>query len=761
MTIPHYTPDIDIKMHEEGAIKLICAPFKSHENGLPEWVKNSSDKYIRREFDSENRVIVLFFRDAIGKKPSIIACLDFAGMSSQVIENHFRNWADPDAAQQGCNTTGVQGGHGNGGKCYMIQMFEEYSFLHTVINGKGNRYGFVGKTVRFGYFPDHATGRDFPVTDVIEELNTALDLTGCKLSNLPIPAQQELTHSKGFTIFLGVGLKDYGRHIPVNQLIESLQEHPQMLQALHLCQVYLVANGIVLNSGKPLAIPNIQPMLGAETPREILIPEYLNDLVSGQKISTTDNGKLPTGKLILKTSNTSMKWSKKTRHSVIFLTQSGYIGFVPVLELDVQSTYRDKIYGECHCSALESFKQNERKRLAESPLTRAVERFLSFEIQKYAKEFEAKDNRKYNQEEKSVISRMNEALDKWKNRFLRDLLTGMWGNEGVGPEPPLPTKGLPWGVPYRLELSIPLKRMGRGVAARPSLKFFDKKGDRIHPVPYQWVSEDPNVAVVDEDLGILNSFSYGNTIIYAEINDGSIRSNRVSLEVVRIHDIRIAPNEIEVPVGTRRRLEAICTLSTSELASDVLLVWTESDSSVVRVTSSGLFFAARIGETEVTAGDDCVSAQKPAKIKVIEGVGRGEGNQTGKGYPKVLISGEFDRDPDTDDYRHFSSEDPPVWQDPIDVERNIWWINSSAPLAQLYLDKSQGYGHLSREWRMYHLERYIDVIFQISITCGPSDLGSMSANEWILKWGEKVAEIQAAAMIELSDFINSGNLPEF
>jgi len=99
---------------------------------------------------------------------------------------------------------------------------------------------------------------------------------------------------------------------------------------------------------------------------------------------------------------------------------------------------------------------------------------------------------------------------------------------------------------------------------------------------------------------------------------------------------------------------------------------------------------------------------------------------------------------------------PPVWQRPQDVDRNIWWINSASPLARLYLDQ---YGHESREWRLYHLERYIDVIVQIALTHGPTDKESLSVSDWIMKWGAQVAEIQAAATANLSGFIESGELP--
>ena len=40
----HYTPG-PTKVHRQGVIRQLCRPFLSHENGLPEWVKNSAAAY--------------------------------------------------------------------------------------------------------------------------------------------------------------------------------------------------------------------------------------------------------------------------------------------------------------------------------------------------------------------------------------------------------------------------------------------------------------------------------------------------------------------------------------------------------------------------------------------------------------------------------------------------------------------------------------------------------------------------------------------
>ncbi len=753
-----YTPDKDQRVHEEGAIRLICQAFQSHENGLPEWLKNSSDAYVGDEAPEAKRVAVLIFDyGRRGVTPSI-SCLDFCGMTSARIENNFRVWADPEAAIRGIsNAAMIQGGHGNGGKCYMTQMFAEYSLLHTVKNNKGNRYGVASGSVKFGYIPDPEQGRDFSVPGLRDELEQVLKPIRSSISGLPKAAVEVLKLASGFTLITGVGPKGYSDRIPVQELVANLQEHPQMIRTLEMCKVYVVVNGDLFNRGGPLTLPAIVPIPGAEKPRVIPIPVSLKDPVTGREVSTTDGDKLPPGNLTLKTSAVRMSYSKRGRHNIVYKAKSGYIGYVSVSELDIQSPYRDRIYGECFLENLEAFKQNERARLANSPLTRAIEEFISDYIQAYAKEFEARERRQYNQEEKNAISKINEALDRWKNRFLNDLLQGLWGaGEGPGPDP---HPRLPTGKPVKLELSLSHHKAGLGVALRPVLKFFDDAGRRVRAVPFRWISEDNNVAMVDEDLMVINTFSPGHTTIYAELIKGKLCSNKAPLEVARIQDITLSPRDLQISVGSRHKLTAVCQLATGEKTDDVYLIWTESNPNVARVSSSGLVFGFAPGETEITAGDDRCLAKEPCMLRVVESEGKGPGDQKGKGYPLVKVSGEFDVDPETHEYVHFSREDPPVAQRPQDVDRNIWWINSASPLARLYLDKSKNYGYESREWRMYHLERYIDVIVQIALTNGPTEKESLSASDWIMKWGAQVAEIQVAAASDLSEFIATGDLP--
>lgn len=752
-----YTPDDDIPVHEEGAINLICKPFQSHENGLPEWIKNAADEYARSNTPLNERVILLILNDGKGETRPTISCLDFSGMTSRTIEHHFRIWADPDAATRGQKTNDVQGGHGNGGKCYMTQMFDDYSAIFTVSQNKGNRYGVIGGSIKFGYIPNKNEGRDFIVSDVQYVLKNELIDFSVSIDDLPSNIRNVFNSAIGFTHIFGVGPKGYKPNLPVKTIIVNLQSHPQMIRNLELCNVYVVANGKVLNDGSPFSLPVIEPMDEAKEPRILDIPQYLRDPVSKAKIKTYESEE-ECGKLVLKTSKANMRYQRRRgRHNVIFKSSSGIIGYKQVRELDIQSSYKDKIYGECILESLDKYKQNDRSRLANSPLTSAVERFISAQIENYAREFEKLDRRKYDQKEKNAISKINEALDKWKNRFLSDYMRGLWGS-GVGSNPPYPPS-LPSGKPVRIDISLTHHLAGVGVSFRPIIRFYDSEGKQIRSTPFRWISEDTNVALVNEDLGIISTYTMGNTLIYAETLDGKITSNKIPLEVINICEVEIFPKSLNIPLGSRKKLKANCKITNGDLVTGVYLIWTESNPNIARVSSSGLVYGFTQGETSIVAGDDYCMSSEPANIHVTESIGSGKGDKRGKGFPVILVSGEIDKDPETNEYVFLGSDHPPVYQRPQDVERNIWWINSSSPLAKLYLNNEK-YGYESREWRIYHLERIIDVIVQIALTHGPSEDESISVNEWIMRWGGQVAEIQEAAVSDLANFIQDGELPE-
>ncbi|NIW00173.1 hypothetical protein GWN26_14045 [Candidatus Saccharibacteria bacterium] len=421
-----YTPDQQIEIHRVGAIRQMCRPFLSHENGLPEWVKNSTAAYLRENWSEDQRIIILAFCNRRRFSDAIIACLDFVGMTSEQIERDFRKWADPEAATRPAKIgvrIGELGGHGNGGKCYMTQMFEDHALLNTVRNGKGCKYGVKGGSVEFGYVPNPELGKDYQVDDILMEVSKCLKIIKSSIQMLPEVVAKVVRSAEGFTFVSGVKPKDCDGRIAVSSLVESLLVHHQMITPLQQCRIYVIVNGQPYNNGQPLSLPKIEPIPGFETARVICIPEQLRDPLSQRMTQTVDNNYPAVGELRIYTSEKNMRLGRSERrqwrHTVNFHTsESGIIGKTHMLSLDVDSNYRDYLYCDCCLDSLDQYQQNERRELSESPLTRSVEKWISGQVREYCREFEARDRQKIRQRDKDQLSRINEWLDKWKNQFI-------------------------------------------------------------------------------------------------------------------------------------------------------------------------------------------------------------------------------------------------------------------------------------------------------------------------------------------------------
>ena len=77
-------------------------------------------------------------------------------------------------------------------------------------------------------------------------------------------------------------------------------------------------------------------------------------------------------------------------------------------------------------------------------------------------------------------------------------------------------------------------------------------------------------------------------------------------------------------------------------------------------------------------------------------------------YPRVLIS-DLNQDPSKSDgsSKSLTNRHPPIHQDDIDKQYNVWWINSSHPYAQHALAKGGAEGPV---FKNYHLFLFIQVV---------------------------------------------------
>ncbi len=179
---------------------------------------------------------------------------------------------------------------------------------------------------------------------------------------------------------------------------------------------------------------------------------------------------------------------------------------------------------------------------------------------------------------------------------------------------------------------------------------------------------------------------------------------------------------------------------------------------MVSVTATGKVIGRRQGITTVRAWDDnymddscrCLVTVTPA----TDTEGRG-----GRNFPKIVLS-EIEADPLNPDGEpcHLSPEDGPVHQPtPQHVQNNIWFINMTCPLAKYYFEK---FGTDSREWRAYHLERFVEASVKIKLNNLYQENEGISFDEMERRWREQASEVQARAIEDLAPFLEGEAISE-
>jgi hypothetical protein len=739
-----------VKVHKSGVIAQLCSLYRSHEQGLPEWFKNASAAYARMDMATDSRLLTLMMGfDPSGQR--YIALLDHGGMSVEDLEQKFANWGDPEA-HLGANPVEdiVEGGHGNGGKCYMTQMFGKYSYLHSVRNGRGSRYGFVGDDPHPGYFPNRREGRGFPVERASDELRRALAEIGVDFSRLPDAVRTVAAIRDGFTLVVGIEPKQFEAKDAERKLLETVLFHPQMALTTEKNQIYVMLAGVPFKGFCPVTLPEIEPHEMATEPRVVPVPLELKDPITGENCKTQQQG-FPPGRLVLKTSKTSMMWpAKRGRHHIRYLSGSRPIAFLRMENVS-RSSWVDKMYGECLLDSLAAFETPDRSSLADAPLTRAVESWIKEQVFDYENEFKQRERLSASQEQKNKLRDLNDTLDQWKNRFLEETMFGA-GVGGPGesdrpPKPPRPPRHLRQVEAAEVAISTPFSKAGVGVWLRFKVEFLDAEGSAVAPPPYLWHSSDWAVATVDENRVITHS--PGEVDLWVETLDGRLRSAAIRLEVLDTVSCRIEPTSLIINAGQVRQLAALVTDRAGGQHTDVYMTWIQDDSSVVYVTGFGRVIAKKQGETKVYAADErCMEHSTPARV-VVQPSERLPGDDNGRAYPRILLS-EVDPDPLNPDGEsvHLGPEDGPVHQPtPQHVDHNIWWINLQCPLAKYYIGE---FGASSREWRAYHIERYIEALVKIRLhldfQLAEEELNFDSIER---RWREVAAEVQKRAMEEL------------
>ena len=115
----------------------------------------------------------------------------------------------------------------------------------------------------------------------------------------------------------------------------------------------------------------------------------------------------------------------------------------------------------------------------------------------------------------------------------------------------------------------------------------------------KWKSNQPTIASVDENTGVITAHKVGDAIITATATDGSEISASTTVHVTPLKVSNIdMPKEIRLLQTNTVTIEATAT---PELADNKTFSWTSDDNNIATVTQEGVVRGVNVGTTNITA----------------------------------------------------------------------------------------------------------------------------------------------------------------
>jgi hypothetical protein len=672
--------DDHIQFHEQGTLTAVTRWVSGHDEGIAEWLKNTRRAYQpdRANVGDEHKVAILMFKDASAAEPARIGLLDVGGATLEDVVQ-WSTWQNPDASSRGSALVEEET-QGNGGKAYMYKMFRGLARIIGVRDAKKNCKGFEGSadTVERGtpgFMPNASSGREVTVASTIVELNRALEPYGIAFSDLPEVVQKAIKSRGAFTLVEGIDPVDlYRGQVPADLLPRALR-HDQSTLAIQQFRLFAIHNGQLLNAGKPVELPPIEPFPGLEGPFVFEIPDTLT-VEEGGSISTTDGNTKPKGRLVLQTANEHMQRARKNllpRWKISYKASAlDMIGAKPVSDFVPATPGASYIYGAVELPALmPGYVEHGRRRPKPGPLVDALDIFITDKIRELAKRINEQKRKSLDDRALDEVQRENEKLDEFKNKFLPSENGAGGGGDGVGGRRKRTTRtSTDWGItPIRIELTQPtagVLRVARGVELH--LKYMLEVAivdaeDKPVKAALEWHSSDQSVVRISSG-DLLVPRGKGTAEVWATTTVGrstTLESQHVKVEVVLVDHVLLTPRKLTVMLGKRETIVAEVTDDDGRRFTDVLLNWRHDadDQLIVRLSHRGTVTGTRIGRTAITAGgigtgEVEVWSRIPVDAEIVMNPELQKGVE---GFPKLLVTGR-DRDPDTGEVRPGGSRQP-------------------------------------------------------------------------------------------------------
>jgi hypothetical protein len=420
-------------------LDTIGKSFKfKHGKGVAEWLKNSLDQYLRslekgEETLSGNWPVFINLIDApTQSKGPNLAVIDFGGTTYQKIEDFFLYWGDKSAASHGgtISTKSLTGGHGNGGKFYMREMWRDGARFLTWKNGKATSI-LVMKT------EDNSTGffeienQEMKWRDAFEfALSSKESLGGGKVliehleSALPDMARGLDSGTRGFSAIVGRrAVQTLSAHDIVNggkwkyqKLIDDIKDAQQARRPIRELSISVFINSV-------LQIPRILPPAIESDPdwadeSHTILADNLKGLKKPQKNEC--------GELKIQKSTNQLIGGLKDLNSLYVLDDKGNpVGTYGIYELPFPG--HSPLLSFIHAEIQLEFKElndlitNDREKLVDSEITKDILEWCAQKIWSKIEEIEKTLRKQKQKSDLEIADKLNQSLNKHAQKFLQQI----------------------------------------------------------------------------------------------------------------------------------------------------------------------------------------------------------------------------------------------------------------------------------------------------------------------------------------------------
>lgn len=639
----------------------LLSRFQGVKDGLPELLKNSKDQYSRLGItDPAMRVVIV----AVNTGEKAVAVIDFAGATSQQFKQ-WETWSDPTANARD-KAWDIEGGHGNGGKAFMVLGSTSDSSFESCHGGRRTRMGYDNSSERTKFKPGFAVEHgieidDQPIDSVRQHFDSSLAELGLKFELLPQQAREVFNARQSYTVAQVNGVREWARarnetvRRAVSEIRRSVEIHPQAALTLESCGVWFLVDGhIVGDATAKVEYP--EPFPGFVEPLVIPVPSQVTDPQSGESVNT---GAIdPNRVLILRTSARSLRTEEmRPLHLVRVRNSRNVVAVWSVADLSPGAS-SGFIFGELRVPVIdgEHLAGADRNMLNDTPLARACRDWTANQVKMLADRIQQATAKEHRAADCNTVNDSLKKLRDLMRRFLNDRDSGELGagagqrgdgNRGVAPPPhPRSPEGVVINV-LELEGKVASIALAVGATVPLRVKAFERTDSgELRPV------NSPNVRAKRDRTDLLEidaenqvvALAAGTTLVSFETEDGGVQSNAVSIETVVCMGASISglPSR---PILQGEHLPISITYSTVGTTRDDFLHDTSVDEiGIGRINRNGVYIAGLregIATLRVRWG---ASEFETVCVSVVIGservpLRRGVGGDRGGDIPLILLCG--------------------------------------------------------------------------------------------------------------------------